>query len=505
MKKFLIQKTRVIIKFHNLDFTGSLDHIGTQEDIVRLLTHWVDKEENDENEKELAAMLFPEQKELLEKNKKMEISVRSLLSDNIVYESVIEESEKYESVLEESGENEENEDKDDFWDNEDDDEYEDYVPSYYEEEKAKAKNASKEWARDIYNNVSFYEKGNSVYMTGIPISIPDVIIERFAELKKENKVEEFAALCNFWKWVSLNPDPESRENIYAWVRKQNIPILDSGFILTFRRVVSLQRFDYKVIELVNRLYLKRKAAKKSTNFDVVEITVDENGIDTLRDMIDSTAYKNLIYEHLSGFNDPKCVDGMYKFYAVLSNTIQLMLEKSGSYYEVEDIGVLNDLYQEYNTNNKVYYTSNHDKTVKYYIGKEVRMPREDVDPNKNNTCSSGYHVSGLGFSYNGFGDTPVACIVNPRDILVVYENDYGKCRTSAFTIVGILKEDCEWANDKQMQKVISETTIDRLKDLELELANNPIFDDKLQNFYKEAVINESVKQKVNFAAFKNIG
>ena len=75
--------------------------------------------------------------------------------------------------------------------------------------------------------------------------------------------------------------------------------------------------------------------------------------------------------------------------------------------------------------------------------------------------------------------------MNPKDILVVYENDYGKCRTCAFTIVGVLDKDAEWADDKEIQNVISEATMYQVKNLnnlvaanqEIDVEEQPLFQD----------------------------
>ena len=100
MKRFLVLKDRIVVKFNNLDFTGSLDHLGSKDEIVRALSVWVDKEENEENEKELATLLFPEQQKLFEKNQKAMKSVSKLLSEN---EEDEDENEEDDDIVEESG------------------------------------------------------------------------------------------------------------------------------------------------------------------------------------------------------------------------------------------------------------------------------------------------------------------------------------------------------------------------------------------------------------------
>ena len=340
-------------------------------------------------------------------------------------------------------------------------------------------------------------------MEGIDISVPDVLIERFAELREARNYEEFAALANFWRWTSLNPDAESRENIYAWVRKHNIPILSSGLILTFRRVVKVNKFDYNFSEFIDKLFLQRRAAKKTTKINVVKCTITGSK-EQIEQFEDSIAGKFPNYTKAIELNYSSVSDlAEFSFYYLDTPKVAQELDNIDAnrvYRTIEG-----SLYELYHTKREgVYYTSHYDKSMKYYVGKEVRMERDELDPNKENSCSRGLHVAGVGFAYSGFGDTPVACVVNPRDILVVYENDYGKCRTSAFTIVGILNKDCEWANDEEMKKVISKVTQDQLIVLENEMRNNPTFTDNI----KQVIIEDELKlvktQITNFNSFRDM-
>lgn len=86
----------------------------------------------------------------------------------------------------------------------------------------------------------------------------------------------------------------------------------------------------------------------------------------------------------------------------------------------------------------------------------------------------------------------------------MYENDFGKCRTSAFTIVGILNEDCEWANDAEMKKTISKVTEDQIAVLENEMKNNPTFSDNIKQVIIENELELVKSQITNFNSFRNM-
>jgi len=75
-------------------------------------------------------------------------------------------------------------------------------------------------------------------------------------------------------------------------------------------------------------------------------------------------------------------------------------------------------------------------------GKLVQMPREAVNPDKDNTCSNGLHFAGLhyvlsgGYGSRGSGHKLVAVKINPRDIVAI-PSDYkrAKGRASQYLIL----------------------------------------------------------------------
>jgi hypothetical protein len=290
----------------------------------------------------------------------------------------------------------------------------------------------------------FFTKDDCLYHVDVPnLSIPKSLAKRFNNIfQNPEEVEtELPRLINFWKWLSLNPDAESREDVYAWIGKYNIPILPSGLMLTFRRVVkmgTIAKEAYAIFEAAQEWFIKQKRNKKSVNV--------------------------MLYKHYD-------------------NTYSLKPTKDDQ--NGAEVGLLPQLVEKGTSEGGVHYTDNHSKTYKYYLGKENRMNRSEVDPDKNRTCSKGFHVAGPKFAYSGFGDTPVACIVNPKDILVVYTDDHGKTRCSAFTIVGILKEDAEWKDDKDILETIDVAAQYQVDELNRLIKESNIRDVKVQNFLKE--------------------
>lgn len=89
------------------------------------------------------------------------------------------------------------------------------------------------------------------------------------------------------------------------------------------------------------------------------------------------------------------------------------------------------------------FTDHHSHTFKIKIGEMVTMPRDKCDTVQENTCSGGLHIGGRGWlKQNYYGDTGLACLINPADVVAVppYDN-YGKLRTCAYLPMEIIHYD----------------------------------------------------------------
>lgn len=77
----------------------------------------------------------------------------------------------------------------------------------------------------------------------------------------------------------------------------------------------------------------------------------------------------------------------------------------------------------------------HTGTFDNSVGAVCQMPREQVDDNPNNTCSSGLHVASFNYAY-GFGPKRVEVKVNPADVVCVPRDyDGTKMRVCKFEVV----------------------------------------------------------------------
>ena len=95
------------------------------------------------------------------------------------------------------------------------------------------------------------------------------------------------------------------------------------------------------------------------------------------------------------------------------------------------------------TNEEGVYTDHHSHTFRIRIGEMVTMPREKCDCDSNVSCSRGLHCSSVGWlKQNYFGNTGLACLINPADVVAVpHIDDYGKLRTCAYLPIEVIKYD----------------------------------------------------------------
>lgn len=89
------------------------------------------------------------------------------------------------------------------------------------------------------------------------------------------------------------------------------------------------------------------------------------------------------------------------------------------------------------------FTDYHSHSFKIRIGEMVTMDRNKCDKVQEHTCSTGLHIGGRGWLKKSYyGDTGLACLVNPADVVAVPPFDsYGKLRTCAYLPMEIIHYD----------------------------------------------------------------
>ncbi len=259
---------------------------------------------------------------------------------------------------------------------------------------------------NIYSNTPYTLKNNCLYYKGIDLSIPSHLAEDIVVAYQKEDKEEIEKLTNFWKWVSLIQQPESRESFYSYTRVNKGIITKEGLYIAFRRVMT-----NKVKDEIDQLYKTLRGRKKSTN---VEVYVEKGQINTK-----------------GGFH----------------------------------LGNLKSLYPAKSFHSRT--TGQNGLPTYFEIGEETRLGVNEVDWS-NAECSRGLHCSNGGYDFVGYGDVSIAVVINPMDVVFCPYQDQSKMRVMAMTPIAILENDCEFELTDQVQEYISsiyEKHVNRLNDL----------------------------------------
>ena len=237
---------------------------------------------------------------------------------------------------------------------------------------------------------------NRAYLEDISqLTLPPEFVEKFIAAEKAGDESLIQTYLNFWTLVSMNPNPEVRNNLFWFINKWGIKITKSGLLITYRNAVHKYdgKFTASEVASITRDYMKVKGWKKSPK----NYCYNEDG------------------ELIEYSNKP---DGTVFF-------------KS-----------LYDLYQEAtDPANTMTFTDAHSHTTSIKLGQPVSMPRELCDADQHHTCSSGLHQASAGWLENNyFGDTGLVCLVNPANCVAVPpEDSYGKMRVCEYLPIAIAK------------------------------------------------------------------
>ena len=255
----------------------------------------------------------------------------------------------------------------------------------------------------------FTVKDGALYRDGIDISVPEELALAYVQAYENylNSVEhskeqccleefdEFIGLDRFWMWCSLNPNAESRVDLFRFLKHHEMQVTKQGMFLAYRRVVSKKTQNSALLNFVSSSYVKVKAQwkKNPTDYSVFE--------------------KDGIYELKKDHNTPA---------------------------GYTHLGNLQTLYLELPTFEEHQFTDAHTHSMDYRIGLEARIERHQGNQSNQVSCSRGLHVASKAYDYSGFGDTAILVAVNPMDVLAVPHGEDGKLRTCAFTPVAVLEE-----------------------------------------------------------------
>lgn len=306
----------------------------------------------------------------------------------------------------------------------------------------------------VIQDERYFYIDNSLYRKGIKLSIPINLAADIASciegLQNADNTEDqefwtksLEKLDKFWLWTSLIRNPEVRESFYTYVQNNKLVLVDEGFTICFRKAnfKGNKAVDKPFVDFISEHYLRLKKAKKGTGV--------------------------MVYKE----------DGKYNL-------------KSGT-----TIGTLKDLYTSLGEKEELSFESNQTgidgKRMIYRIGKESRLPEDEVDWDPSNECSRGLHLHLGKYDDNSYGETRLICAINPMHVASCPYADHTKFRVQAVTPIGILNPNTkieDFLLTPEIEEVVSEMFASQVAQMEELLeGNNP------EEFKKHSLQKEIIK------------
>ena len=243
----------------------------------------------------------------------------------------------------------------------------------------------------------FTISGNSIYLTGMSRSLPQILVEEFLaiigaydqlhlsieEVEKSLPYNEsYLGLKRFFMWCCLNPRAEVAHELYRFLKDNSFRITKQGFFVALRNVVSLCD-DTTLVDFVSNSYNKIKAIWK-------------------KDPSQSNVWKD---------------SNGYLFLQTLEYT-------GGE--DMFFVGNLTALYLELPEMKSNRYTDDWTKTFDIRVGRPVNMPLSDCNWSTQDCAAAGLHFTADQIHYVGCGDTSMLILINPMKVVGIGAHK-GRC------------------------------------------------------------------------------
>ena len=282
----------------------------------------------------------------------------------------------------------------------------------------------------------FEIKGDSVYLTGINRSLPQLLVEEFAEIVTDydegwyegslqdalNEDEEFQALKRFFMWCCLNPRAEVAHELYRFLVDNSFRITKQGFFVALRNVVTVHG-GVEFVNFVSNTYTKVKAVwkKNPSKYHVIL----NNGEYSLLHEDDLFTSETVECDNCEGTGE--VWDDVYEedLDCEECNGAGTCTYTNKTYLG-EDIGVLTDLYLDLPNRDENRFTDDWTKTFDIRIGKPVSMPMTDCNWSTQDCAAAGLHFTSDQIHYVGCGDTSVLVLINPMKVVGIGQHK-GRC------------------------------------------------------------------------------
>ena len=238
-----------------------------------------------------------------------------------------------------------------------------------------------------------------------------VILNNGCKFEKEDITdEEFEIICN-----------SSDEELMMMFNPQYEKDLEEAE--SVKKVINSVETSNLLIKKGDSIYFKGVSELSLPKELVEAIITAENNNDELK----LEAYRNF-WTLMSLNPNEECRKNLFWFLTKYDMTIA----KCGFFVGYRNVDT---------TDEEGVYTDHHSHTFKIKIGEMVTMPREKCDCDSSVSCSRGLHCSSVGWlKRNYFGNTGLACLVDPSQVVAVPKvDDYGKLRTCAYLPIKVIK------------------------------------------------------------------
>jgi len=260
----------------------------------------------------------------------------------------------------------------------------------------------------------FLVEGNTVYMKGTGRSMPQLLVEKFAEILNKYKNapvdtldycvendEEYQSHKRFFMWCCLNPRAEVADKLYNFLKKNSFRITKQGFFTALRNVVTLHGSP-ELVHFVSNTYNKVKAVWKKDPEDYYVF---------LKDNVYSFVHHSDMYEEIEDYDD---------------ETGESFTDTIYRYDLGEEIGNLKELYLDLPNRNENRFTDAHTKTFDIRVGRPVSMDPGACRWNTDDCGAEGLHFTANEIHYVGCGDQSVLVLINPMKVVGIGESK-GRC------------------------------------------------------------------------------
>lgn len=239
-------------------------------------------------------------------------------------------------------------------------------------------------------------------------------------------------------------------------RPQTISADHPNFESLKDKILSKDYTDDDIETLIRPSAAVEREVKNSGGKISKFLTIDEYDIIRFKDETIPDVLQRKLLDHIAKGNEVK---GFCLFIEnLMQNPLRSAVDELYLFMESGNLPITKDghflAYKRVTAN----YTDCHTGTMDNSVGKTVSMPRELVDTDRHNTCSSGLHFCSYGYLASFGGAKTVVVKINPADVVSIpsdYRNTKG--RTWKYEVVADVTDlgDClSKATNEDLQKML---------------------------------------------------